>query len=69
MAIRMIRMYFVMDSYPNSSGVLGTCVKLMKAQIPLRTAGMIRHLIIGKSKKWEKLCVIGENQVHGNTVG
>ena len=31
-------------TYPNSSGVLGTLVKLMKAQIPFRTAGMIKHL-------------------------
>lgn len=29
---------------PNSSGVDGTWVKLMKAQIPFKTAGIIRHL-------------------------
>ena len=32
-------------AYPNSSGVLGTLVKLMKAQIPFNTAGIIKHLI------------------------
>lgn len=33
------------ETYPNSSGVLGTFVKLMKAQIPFKTAGIIKHLI------------------------
>lgn len=33
-----------MCTYPNSSGVDGTWVKLIKAQIPFKTAGMIRHL-------------------------
>lgn len=33
-----------MRTYPNSSGVEGTWVKLIKAQIPFNTAGMIRHL-------------------------
>ena len=33
-----------MRAYPNSSGVDGTWVKLIRAQIPFKTAGMIRHL-------------------------
>jgi hypothetical protein len=34
-------------THPYSSGVLGTCTKLIIAQIPLSTAGMVKHLLEG----------------------
>jgi hypothetical protein len=34
-------------THPYSSGVLGTCTKLIIAQIPLSTAGMVKHLMVG----------------------